>query len=142
LHRLRHFRFLAFSADFAGSIAGSLFIYWPDLNGSFVADTNDIDIMMREVTARIEGSRGGYNWRLDINADDVIDEDDADDFVMNVVGTRYGDLNLDYRVDDDDFEIFADNFGTGSSWAEGDLNGDGQVDLYDWVIFDTNYPWP
>jgi hypothetical protein len=44
-------------------------------------------------------------------------------------------------VDDDDADILANNFGTGSTWAEGDLNGDGEVDLEDFLIFQDNYPW-
>jgi hypothetical protein len=55
--------------------------------------------------------RGGYNWRLDMNADGVINEVDADVFVVDVFGTRYGDLDVDYDVDFADFVIFVFNYG-------------------------------
>jgi hypothetical protein len=111
-----------------------------DFNGDFEVTVDDLDLILRNVYARNFGPRG-YNWRLDVTNDGVIDDDDADYVVGNYFQTRRGDIDLDFDVDDDDYDILVNNFGTGSTWAEGDLNGDGEVDLTDFVIFEDNYPW-
>jgi hypothetical protein len=84
----------------------------------------------------------GYNWSMDFTFDGTVDAADASQLIIAIFLTRPGDINLDYQVDDDDFAILANNFGTGNEWTEGDLNGDGTVDLEDFVILDDNYPWP
>ncbi len=40
------------------------------------------------------------------------------------IGTQYGDLNLDGKVDGLDFSTLLGNFGVGSDWSSGDITGD------------------
>jgi hypothetical protein len=40
------------------------------------------------------------------------------------IGTQYGDLNLDGKVDGFDFSTLLGNFGIGSGWSSGDITGD------------------
>ena len=46
-----------------------------------------------------------------------------------------GDFNEDGMIDVADFQILADNFGEGTTFAQGDFNGDRTVDLTDFVGF-------
>ena len=48
-------------------------------------------------------------------------------------GPGTGDFNWDDKVDVNDFFVLANNFGTGTSFAQGDLNGDGKVNLVDFT---------
>lgn len=74
--------------------------------------------------------------------DNVLDWGDVDELVLNVLGTNYGDLNLDGVVDSDDLETLFGNLGaTGAfGWEAGDLNGDTVVDNADFTILVSNLP--
>ena len=45
------------------------------------------------------------------------------------------DFNEDGVVDSDDYDIYLANFGSGTTFEEGDANGDGAVDLQDFGIY-------
>lgn len=75
----------------------------------------------------------------DMNGDLKVDSTDIDYAVQTVLGTQYGDVNLDGKVDFKDFAILAQNFGTAGGWAKGDTNGDGFVDLSDMVLMQQNW---
>ena len=51
-----------------------------------------------------------------------------------------GDTNGDGTVDLDDYHALRDNFGIGSTLAEGDVDLDGDVDQLDFNIIRTEYP--
>jgi hypothetical protein len=80
----------------------------------------------------------------DMNGDNKIDSTDVDYIVHTVLGTNYGDVNLDGKVDFKDFAIIANNLGKGdgsfgkstsAGWAMGDTDGDGFVTVNDvWAI--------
>ncbi len=53
--------------------------------------------------------------------------------IVLIDGPGPGDFNWDDTVDMMDFTILSENFGTGTSFAQGDNNGDGAVDLNDFV---------
>jgi hypothetical protein len=59
---------------------------------------------------------------------------------IEVIYTRYGDLNLDGVVNATDSAIFLHNFGRSTSrWIDGDLNYDGVVNATDSALFLTNF---
>ncbi len=72
----------------------------------------------------------------DMNGDRVLDKSDIDMVVKDILGTDYGDVDLDGDVDDDDMDIILNNIDPntyGATWCEGDMDGDGYVtvdDLY------------
>jgi hypothetical protein len=66
----------------------------------------------------------------------VLDFADVDELVLNILGTSYGDLNLDGVKDAADRATLVANLGLAGGWAAGDLNGDGVVDGADLSIFD------
>ena len=50
---------------------------------------------------------------------------------IEVMGSVLADATLDGVVDQSDIDLLAGNWGTGTSWEDGDMNGDGNVDQTD-----------
>jgi hypothetical protein len=65
----------------------------------------------------------------DLNGDSKVDRHDVDVIVEDILGTDYGDVNLDGKIDANDRNIILANMGKGPGmgWAQGDINGDGYV---------------
>ena len=60
---------------------------------------------------------------------------------VTLVTDLVGDLNTDFKVDLNDFDILGGNFlkGPGMRYADGDLNGDGYVDYADFTAMRLNF---
>ncbi len=78
--------------------------------------------------------------RFDLTGDGVVDTRDRDELIVKILGSTYGDANLDGFFDSADlvsvfqagrFEMQPDGDAT---WAEGDWNGDGSFDSSDLVL--------
>ena len=67
--------------------------------------------------------------------ENVLDLGDVDELVLNILGTQYGDLDLNGTKDASDLDTLTANLGNPGGWADGDLNGDGMVDNEDLAIF-------
>ncbi|MEM9295435.1 MAG: hypothetical protein AAGA57_06510 [Planctomycetota bacterium] len=106
--------------------------------------------------ARVEGDfdydRGVDDTDIDILADYVgvdgfdldgdLDNDAADltYLVETVLGTNFGNANLDAVVDLLDFDALAQGFGlSDTGWAGGDFNGDQVVNLLDFDLLAQNF---
>ena len=112
-----------------------------DYNYDMWIDDKDIDLLSAVVRD------GVYRARFDAARDTVmvgstfevaIDSADRDFLGREVLGTEYGDADLDGDVDNDDLNIFFANAGVGSTWAEGDFNGNGDVEMFDYYILLAN----
>ncbi|MFN3267480.1 MAG: dockerin type I domain-containing protein [Deinococcales bacterium] len=66
---------------------------------------------------------------------------DSDKTVLRQTYAPNGDMNADGKVDIDDFELFAAEFGKTqtSGGQKGDFNGDGQVNTTDFEVLRSNY---
>lgn len=74
------------------------------------------------------------NEPFDLSEDGEIDEADLTILVEEVLNTRFGDVNLDGRVDFTDFLRLSANFGAlDAKWDDGDVNGDATVDFADFL---------
>ncbi len=75
----------------------------------------------------------------DMNGDLIVDGEDVDIVVVDILGTYYGDVNLDGKLDANDRNIIIANMGTGygKGWADGDINGDGFVTADDLNMYRT-----
>jgi hypothetical protein len=102
-----------------------------DLNSDGSATTHDIDDLCAAIHA---GSSAG-----DLNGDGVVDENDMDYLVHQILGTTYGDANMDGIFNSADLvQIFAsgeyeDAIDDNSQWAEGDFDCNGDFDSSDIV---------
>ena len=65
-----------------------------------------------------------------------LDFGDVDELVLNILGTEFGDLDLNGSKDPSDRATLVANLNTPGGWANGDLNGDGLVNSADLTIFD------
>lgn len=104
-----------------------------DFDNDGEVDAADIDLLM-------EARNSGANEPgFDLNGDGQVNQIDVDYLVEVILGTNYGDANLDGVVNATDAAILAGNFGaTGEGWASGNVNGDGAVDLHDIVLLQSH----
>lgn len=75
----------------------------------------------------------------DMTGDLVIDQLDVAEIVEVILGTAFGDVDLDGKVDDTDLAVIQSNLGQAGGWADGSLDGTGRVTLYDAYILFKNY---
>ena len=70
-----------------------------------------------------------------------VDQVDMDVLIHDILGTEYGDANLDGKVSLADLTIVSTNYGitSGATWLQGDFNGDGAVSLADITILSSNF---
>jgi hypothetical protein len=94
-------------------------------------DANDIDTLYSRF--------GTSDMFADLNDSGVVDQADVDMLIQVVLGTEYGDINLDGEVNDADYTIYAAHYGQAGGWADGDVNGDGVVTGADYTIWAANY---
>jgi len=94
-----------------------------DINGNAATDAWDIDELYR--------SFGVADWLADLSVDGLVDQGDVDLMVRTVLGTEYGDANLDTAIDVADLETLHDHWQGPGGWADGDFTGDGLVGATD-----------
>lgn len=103
-----------------------------DFNGDHLVNAADIDLLCAAIQA------GAAINIFDLTQDGALSMADMDEMILNVVGTLYGDANLDRIVDGTDFGIWnASKFSSGG-WALGDFSCDGLVDGTDYGIWNNN----
>jgi len=111
-------------ADLSGPAAGV---------ADAVIDDADIDYLFAQRNA------GAPDLRADLNDDGLVNAIDTNLLVLNILGTFFGDANLDRQVDENDLQLLAANWQAAGGWATGDFNGDGFVDVVDLGILATNW---
>ena len=112
-----------------------------DLDGDNDVDAEDIDLL----AAAIRGEMLSRVARVhDLNADGQVNASDMDMLIGDILGTQYGDFNLNGKTDTGDLAIWATTFlpnelDNESGWSNGDANGDGLVDSGDCGIWTTTF---
>jgi hypothetical protein len=113
--------------DSRGDITG-LFDGIPDE----MVDESDIDYVFSHLN--------GSDARLDFNGDSLINSADIAELVQNILGTTFGDSDLDGDVDLSDLSNLAANYGQSPrTWTQGNFDGDNDVDLSDLSTLATYY---
>jgi len=100
-----------------------------------------------DVNALYEAARNGgavENEANDLTGDDVVTLGEADDtdlafLIEKVIGTAFGDSNLDGTVNLADFGNLRAGFGSGSLFGQGDFDGSGTTNLADFGILRSNF---
>ena len=104
-----------------------------DFTGDRIVDANDIDELLDVVR-----DRRATMWH-DLDGDRAVDEDDEIFIVRTILGTDFGDANLDGAVDAVDFSIWSEHrFTSCRGWATADFNGDGLADGSDFNVWNAN----
>jgi hypothetical protein len=103
-----------------------------DFNDDQIVDAIDVDLICSALNASNHGTA------FDLNSDGIVDVSDMDEMIFNVVGTIYGDINLDRVVDTTDFNIWnANKFQSGTHWSSGDLTCDSFTDVSDFNVWSS-----
>jgi hypothetical protein len=103
-----------------------------DANGT--VDAADVDRLFLALRA------AETDLRFDITGDGRLDELDRDQMIHGVLGTMFGDTNLDLRFNSSDLVAvfqageYEDGIAGNSTWQEGDWNGDGDFSTADLVL--------
>ena len=120
------------------SAENGLWVLWwadGDFNRDLCVCGGDIDLLFDAIAA------GTHDPHFDLTNDALVNQDDVAHLVTSVLGTNFGDANLDGSVDRADFARLARSFGRrdGPSWIDGNFNGDATVGLRDLAILQSNF---
>ncbi len=109
-----------------------------ELRGDFdqdgVVSPTDIDLLFAAISTQQPDSA------FDLNGDMVVDLEDRDTMVHEIIGTYYGDANLDGAFNSSDLVSvfrsggYEDEIPGNSTWESGDWNGDGEFNSTDLVL--------
>lgn len=103
-----------------------------DFNLSGFYDAEDIGLLQDQIGTTFTNSE------FDLDRDGTITASDVDRLAISFMGTRPGDLDLDWDIDTGDLTHAIIGFtgagGTGQHWAQGDNDSDGDVDTTDLTI--------
>jgi hypothetical protein len=105
-----------------------------DFNNDGQYNTADINLLSGELHI------GGSNRVYDLDDDFDVDSDDLAVLIQDIIGTNFGDADLDLEVDLSDLSALAANYGqTSRNWAQGDFDLNGNVNLIDLTLLATYY---
>ena len=107
-----------------------------NVNFDSQVDAGDIDLIFANF--------GSLYATYDLDRDSDTDQGDVDELVLNVIGTRYGDANLDHDVDFSDFRRLTTHFdplakNPNNGWSQGNFNGDQTIDITDFNLLAANF---
>lgn len=104
-----------------------------DLDKNGTIDDADIDLLHDHL------DDADYDLGYDLTGDDSATRADVDHLVRTILGTQYGDADLDGHVNFDDFLDLQGGWTLDGGWARGDFNGDGTVNFDDFLSIQTGW---
>ena len=105
-----------------------------DFNGDQIVDVQDVDLLTAEIRS------DDPDLRFDLSGDGLVNDVDLEVMIEDVLGTNFGDANLDGFFDSTDmvlvFQVgkYEDGLPGNATWAEGDWNGDADFTSDDMVL--------
>lgn len=109
----------------------------PAVPGDFDADglltSADVDLLSMQVLS------GKHDASFDLTGDSIVDSADHRRWVEDLAGSLFGDADLDFMVEFDDFLALSSGFGQSGGWANGDFDGDGSVGFPDFLALSANF---
>lgn len=107
-----------------------------DFNNDQQVDALDIALLQADI------SSANNSDSFDLTGDTVVDQRDLDVLVHSILGTEYGDTDLDGDVDFADFNTLANHFGQAGAWPEGDFDADNKIDFGDFNLLANRFGFP
>lgn len=104
-----------------------------DFNDDYLRTTLDIDLLSIAVLESV------IDTAFDLNGDGEVDEIDRSFWVEDLVGTSFGDANLNGEVDFADFLSLSVGFDQSGGWEDGDFDGSGKVAFNDFLLLAQNF---
>ena len=104
-----------------------------DFNSDAILSAEDINLLSTAVIA------GTNSAAFDLTDDQLVNELDRKEWVEGIVGTLFGDADLDGSVQFADFLALSAGFGMHGGWAEGDFDGNGEVQFADFLTLSANF---
>ncbi|QEG35207.1 hypothetical protein [Bythopirellula goksoeyrii] len=95
-------------------------------------DAADIDALLAATATQ------SSDLVFDLDGNSFVDAQDVDT-LFDLLGTQYGDANLDGNVDGTDLGIWQANYGTSAGWAGGDFDGSATADGRDFLIWQRHF---
>ena len=105
-----------------------------DFNGDGLVNVIDIDLLF----VQIRSANPDLNY--DLTNDGLVNNADRDELVEKIIGTTFGDANLDLVFNSSDMVVvfqrgeYEDGVPLNSGWRDGDWNGDGEFTTSDMVL--------
>ncbi|MEM9882576.1 MAG: PEP-CTERM sorting domain-containing protein [Planctomycetota bacterium] len=140
------------AGDSRGDVAGSGLISagWAPQGADGAVDAQDIDYVYDQFQTNPFVSDGSADWAnldeavgfdlsADMTGDLSVNQADVNELVQVVLGTNYGDANLDGSVNFTDFTFLQANFGQTGGWADADFSGDDAVNFTDFTFIQANF---
>ena len=107
-----------------------------DFNGNGTHDAEDIDLLYAE------SASGSPDPSYDLSGDGLVDQADVDVLIRDLMGTEYGDANLDRAVDGADLSLMGAKWlQSGYGWGDGNFSGDAAVDGADLSLMGAKWLW-
>ncbi|MEE9212289.1 MAG: LEPR-XLL domain-containing protein [Phycisphaeraceae bacterium] len=100
-----------------------------DFDNDGDVDADDIDLLTTNFG----------NAAFDLDGDNDADADDLTFMVETILGTAFGDADLNRIVGFADFTVMQNNFGLAGGWANANFNGDALVTFADFSILQNNF---
>lgn len=107
-----------------------------DVDQSGTVNSADIDLLFEAIAV------GSVDPAFDLNADSLVNRSDVDRLVRNVLGTNYGDANLDGIVGRGDAVTLSRHLGTAAGWSTGDFDGDRKGTVADLALLQAGLASP
>ena len=109
-----------------------------DFNDDQLVDDTDIDLLLTAINA------GSEDLQFDLDSSNAVTAADATFLVESILGTRFGDNDLDGDVDLSDYNTLATNFNPSGTygpywWQDGNVDGDNDIDLTDYNALASNF---
>ncbi len=101
-----------------------------NLNYDSRVGAGDIDILFSQF--------GSADATYDLNSDGAVDQEDVDYLVRDIMGRRYGDVDLDGMIDSEDLNAMIVNYDPAglaafNGWNDGNSDGDADIDITDFL---------
>ncbi len=125
--------FQDFILDATDGLARFVTLSSGDLDGDGTLSAADIDVL--SAAAR----DGVQDAPFDLNGDGAVNGIDRQVWVTDIVGTFFGDADLDQEVALADFMSLSKSFSAPGGWAAGDFDGSGNVQFADFLLLSANF---